>query len=256
MNDSAVLNELLPEIDDLLEEVRSKNHVQVAVFRASEKHGKIVTSYEGSELAKSIALPPSLVRQDRLRMMLGHKPIYLPEVYKRIGGELLSVTANLRVNQGINFVAVQLAGTTESGFTPAVPGATGATAVAVADWIALSNNNLAVAAADAATGTLPWSSAQAADAAASGTTGEWTALGLARKAATMAHTTTVTSYTASATWTASATSTATSKAGLFGAAGKTAQSTGSTAVVFLANTFTATSLVTNDQLSLTWTVNI
>ena len=72
----------------------------------------------------------------------------------------------------------------------------------------------------------------------------------------MAHTANATSYTASATWTATGTSTSSQMAGLFGGAGKTAQGSGATNILFLENTFTATSLVTNDQLSLTWTVNI
>lgn len=233
----------LHEIDDLLEEIGSKNHVVVVKFAAQEtKDGKIIRRYEGEETAQTVATAPALFRQDKFRMLAGKKPIYVQEAYKRLGGELVSVTKNLRTNAGINFVAANLAGT-DGG------------QVAVADWIALSNNTVAVAATDTSS-TVPWSSAQATDAAASGTTGEYTALGVARKAATMAHTSNATSYTASATWTATGTVTALQKAGLFGGAGKTAQGAGATNILYLENTFTATSLVNNDQLSLTWTVNI
>jgi hypothetical protein len=173
-------------------------------------------------------------------MMAGKKPIYMAEAFKRFGGDLVGVTPNGRVNTGIDFCAANLGGTQ----------------VAQADWIALSNNTQATGATDSSN-TLPWSSAQAADGAAGTGRGEYTALGVARKNSTYAHTTGVTSYTQSATWTATGTVTSLQIAGMFGGAGKTAQGTATaTDNLFVENTFTATSLANTDQLSLTWTINI
>jgi hypothetical protein len=227
-------------IGDLLEEFADKNHVRVVKFEALKQHGRIAMREVSNELAKIGMLPPSLMLADAARMLAGRKPIYMAEAFRRFGGDLVSVTPNGRVNTGIDFCAAVLGGTQ----------------VAQADWIALSNNTTATGATDSSN-TLPWSSAQAADAAAGGTTGEYTALGVARKNATYAHTTGVTSYTQSATWTASGTVTSLQKAGMFGGAGKTAQGT-ATAIdnLFVENTFTATSLANLDQLSLVWTVNI
>lgn len=227
-------------IDDLLEEVADKNHVRVVKFEAFERHGKIELREVSNELTKLGALPPSLAMMDNLRMLAGKKPVYLREAFKRFGGDLLGVFPNGRVNTGIDFCAANLGGTQ----------------VAQADWIALSNNSAATAATDSSN-TLPWSSAQTTDGAASTSRGEYTAIGVARKNSTYAHTTGVTSYTQSATWTATGAVTSLQMAGMFGGAGKTAQGT-ATAVdnLFLENTFTATTLANNDQLSLTWTVNI
>lgn len=227
-------------IADLLEEVSEKNHVRVVKYENSKMRGHSVTRITHDELSKmSQAMPPLLMIKDQLRMLQGKKPIYLREALRRMGGQLVCVTPNTRVNVGIDFCANVLGGVQ----------------VSQADYIALSNNTLAIGATDTSN-TLPWSTAQAADAAASGTTGEYTVLGVARKQATYAHTTGVTSYTQTATWTATGTVTALQKCGMFGGALKASQSNGATDILFVANTFTATSLANTDQLSLTWTINI
>lgn len=227
-------------IGDLLDEFADKNTVRIVKFEAVERHGKIDLREVSDELAKIGAMPASLMLADNIRMLAGKKPVYIKEAYRRFGGDLLGIFPNGRVNTGIDFCANALGGTQP----------------AQADWIALSNNSAATAATDSSN-TLPWSSAQATDGAASTSRGEYTALGVARKNATFAHTTSVTSYTQSATWTASGTVTALQMAGMFGGAGKTAQGTATaTDILFVENTFTPTSLATSDQLSLTWTVNI
>lgn len=233
--------EALAEISDLLEEVGSKNHVRVVKFEAFKERGR--TRYrEVMDVIHEVgAMPAALVRQDHLRMLAGLKPVYLAEAFSRLGGELISVSPNGRTTRGIDYAANALGASAQP---------------SQADYIGLSNNTTATGASDDSN-TLPWSSAQASDAAASGTTGEYTAIGVARKQATYAHTPSVASYTQTATWTATGTITSLQKAGLFGGSTKTAQN-GATAtnILFLENTFTATSLANNDQLSLTWTANI
>jgi len=227
-------------IGDLLDEFADKNHVRVVKFEAVKRQGRVALREVADQLAKVGMLPPSLMMADSVRMLAGKKPIYMAEAFRRFGGDLIGVTPNGRVNTGIDFCAAVLGGTQ----------------VAQADWIALSNNSAATAATDSSN-TLPWSSAQTTDGAASTSRGEYTMLGVARKNSTYAHTTSVTSYTQSATWTATGTVTSLQMAGMFGGAGKTAQGTATANDnLFVENTFTATSLANNDQLSLTWTVNI
>jgi hypothetical protein len=228
---------------DLLQELDAVgNHVRVMVFRACRaKDGRRYTKRVMDELNPTKAVGvPSLALADNLRMLRGEKPIYLREALRRMGGLLLSVSPNLRTNAGINYMAGEIWGT-DSG------------QVAVADWIALNNNTNAPAAGDTSS-TVQWAAGQATDAAASATRAEWTGLGLSRKVATMAHTSNATTLTATATWTATGTSTATQMAGLFGGAAKTAVGAGATNVLVLENTFTPTSLVNNDQLTLVWTI--
>jgi hypothetical protein len=227
-------------IGDLLDEFADVNTVRVVKFQAFERHGKVSMREVSDELTKMGMLPPSLMIADSMRMLAGKKPLYMAEAFKRFGGDLVGVTPNGRVNTGIDFCANVLGGTQPL----------------MADWIALSNNSAATGATDSSN-TLPWSSAQATDGAASTSRGEYTALGVARKNSTYAHTTTVTSYTQAATWTASGTVTSLQMAGMFGGSTKTAQGTATaTDILFVENTFTATSLANLDQLSLTWTVNI
>ncbi len=227
-------------IGDLLDEFADKNTVRVVKFEAAKKAGRVVLSEVSNELTKLGALPPALMLADSIRMLRGKKPIYMREAYRRFGGDLIGVTPNGRVNTGIDFCANVLGGTQPL----------------MADWIALTNNSAATAATDSSN-TLPWSSAQTTDGAASTSRGEYTMLGVARKNSTYAHTTTVTSYTQAATWTASGTVTSLQMAGMFGGTTKTAQGTATaTDILFVENTFTATSLANLDQLSLTWTINI
>ncbi len=231
-------------LDDLLAELDAKrNHVRAVVYRACTIKGSHV--YRKRVLdeltpAKAVGIP-TLAFADHLRILRGEKPVYLKEALRRIGGLLLSVTPNLRTTVGINYIAGTLWGTD-------------AGQEAIADWIAISNNTSAPAAGDSSS-TAPWSTGVATDGAAGTGRGEWTGLGLTRKLATLAHTAAATSLTSSATWTATGTSTSSQMAGMFGGAAKTAQGSGATNRLVLENTFTATSLVTNDQLSLTWTVN-
>lgn len=229
------------KVQDLLDEVGEKNVVRVVkhTYNVSKKR-----THYNSELVSegsSVAGIPHLVKHDQLRMLSGKKPIYLQEAFKRnSGGTLQSVGSNLRTNVGIDFVADTLGGVQKL----------------MADWIALSNNTTAANATHSSS-TVPWSSNQAADAAASGTTGEFTAVGVARKLATYAHTTAVASYTQAATWTATGTVTSLIVAGLFGGTAKTAfNASNAQNTLFVMSAFTSTSLVNNDQLTLTWTINI
>lgn len=223
---------------DLRDEIQSKNTVRIAVFRAKTIAGIMRRVQEDELVGHGHASVASLLHADHLRVIAGKRPIYWPKLIRELGGDPLAFATNLRVNDGIDFVYNQLSGTS----------------VAVADTLALSNNTLAVTATDHATSTLPWSTAQATDVAAGTGTGEWTALGLARKVATTnSHTASATTYSLAATWTATATVTATSKIGLLGGTGKATQGTG---VLVLANTFTATTLANGDALTVTWTITI
>lgn len=230
-------------LDGLIDEISSRNHVRVVKYEARRKpfglrvHKKVLD--EISHESRLCGGLYGIAYADSVRALAGVKPVYLDEALRLLGGDLRSITPNLRTNVGADFAAAQLAGTT----------------VAQADWIALSNNTLAVAAADTSA-TLPWSTAQATDVAAGAGTGEYTALGVARKLATYAHTASTALYTLTATWTASSTVTALTKAGCFGGSAKTAQANNANNILFLANTFTSTGLAANDQLSLTWTINI
>lgn len=235
---------VLPDISDLLEEVRQKNHVRVVKYEAVRpgkfaalRHRKVFDEIS----TEGVALGPALVLHDSLRMLAGRKPIYLREALRRLGGSLVGVAPNLRTTVGIDYTANALGSTSQP---------------SQADNIGLSNNTATAVVGDTAA-SLPWSTAQATDVAAGGTTGEWTALGLARKQATYAHSNGVSSYSLAATWTATGTATASSKAGLFGGSTKATQgSSATTNILYLENTFTSTTLNTSDQLSLTWTVNV
>lgn len=230
-----------PDLADILDELRGKNFIRVTKYAAVSRPGsRTIHRRVLDELSREVTPNlPSLFLHDSLRILAGKKPIYMPEAIRRLGGELVDVAPNLRTNVGIDFCAAVLGGTQ----------------VAQADYIALSNNTDSPSATDTSS-TLPWSTANATDAAAAGTRGEYTALGLARKQATYAHTTGVTSYSQTATWTATSAITSVQLAGLFGGAGKTAQGSGGTNILFLESTFTPTSMVSADQVSLAWTVNI
>lgn len=237
---------LLASIDvdsvrDLLEEVGDKNIVRVVKheYKKNHKYGKF--NSELVDQTNGVATVRDLVKIDQLRMLSGKKPIYLDEALQRnSGGDLRSVKANLRTNVGTDFVADTLGGTQKL----------------MADWIALSNNTSAANATHSSS-SIPWSSNQSADAAAGATTGEYTALGVARKLATYAHTASTASYTQAATWTATGTVTALQIAGLFGGTAKTGfNASNAQNALFVESTFTSTSLVNLDQLTLTWTINI
>lgn len=230
-------------LSDLIDEISSKNHVRVVKYEARRKpfgpvfHKKVLDELgEKSQLCGGLH---GIAYADGVRMLAGVKPVYLDEALRLLGGDLRSVTPNLRTNVGADFAAAQLGGTT----------------VAQADWIALTNNTGSPAAGDSSA-TVQWATGTATDVAASGTSQEYTGLGVARKLATYAHTASTAQYTMTATWTASGTVTSLRMAGLFGGSAKTAQGNSANNILFLENTFTATSLANSDQLSLTWTVNI
>jgi hypothetical protein len=229
------------EVQDLLDEVGEKNVVTVVKHEFIKSNGRI--SYIDHDMGDGVqtASVRGLAKYDSLRMLSGKKPIYLEEAFRRrSGGELMSVGSNLRTNIGIDFVSDTLGGVQKL----------------MADWIALSNNTSAANATHSSS-SIPWSSNQNADVAAGATTGEFTVLGVARKLANYAHTPSVANYTQAATWTSTGTTTSLQIAGLFGGTAKTAfNATNAQNVAFVESVFTATSLVTNDQLTLTWTINI
>lgn len=230
----------LEPIAALLAEVGDRNLVTVMKYEAIRPNPTGKTIHRKIEIPsiETQALLPSLRAQDVLRVLHGKKAIYLDKALAEYGAQFVDAAFNLRVNTGIDYVYNQLSGT----------------AVVIADTLAISNNTLAVTATDTASGTLPWSTAQAVDVAAGTGTGEWSALGLARKVATTnSHTSAATTYTLAATWTATGTATATSKIGLLGGTGKATIASGT---LVLANTFTATTLANGDQLTVTWTITI
>lgn len=232
-----VLEELTRECAPLLASLGEKNNVRVVVHRHGEPR-----SWSAGELVgegTAVAHLPELVRMDSLRVMAGKPAMWLDEAVRLTGGHLVGVTPNLRTTVGIDYVSVQLGG------TPSVTSA---------KYIAVSNNTNAANAANTATNTtatrICWGTANATDAAPSTTRGEYTALGMARAAATYAHTTSVTSYTQTLTFTASSAITSVQACGLFDNA------TQNNGTLFLENTYTATSLANGDALTITWTVNI
>jgi hypothetical protein len=236
-----LLEELHRECAPLMAEIGEKNHVRVVVHRSRQVGRR--WGWDGGTLvgdSGGFPLLPQLAMMDSVRMLAGRRPKWLAEAIRLTGGELCSVTPNLRTTVGIDYAATQLGG---------VASAT------VAKNIALSNNTDAVVATDTATnvtaGTgINWGTANATDAAASNSRGEYTALGVARAAATYAHTNGVANYTQSKTFTATGACTALQACGMFDSL------TQGAGTLFVENTFTATSLATNDQLTITWTINI
>jgi hypothetical protein len=250
---SSVVEQIHAELGDLIGEIGQKNRVRVTVHRALPKgqgrtwawsRGEVVSDITGvgkSSEGEMLPLLPHLVMMDELRMLVGKRPQFLPEAMRRTGGEFISVTPNLRTTVGIDYVASAL-------------GDSSGSRAAVAQYIALTNNTSAPAVGDTSAtttaGSLDWGTASATDAAASNSRGEYTALGVARALAAYAHTGGTANYTMSKTFTATGTVTALQACGLFN---NSAQAAGT---LFVENTFTATSLATNDQLTIQWTVSI
>jgi hypothetical protein len=107
-----------------------------------------------------------------------------------------------------------------------------------ANWIALTNTAITPAAGDTAL------------------SGEITANGLSRAQGTYAHTNGQSTFTVSKTFTASGAQSA-QAAGLFTAAVTgTPGAGGDDGTMMAENTFTAVSLATNDQLTVTWTITL
>jgi hypothetical protein len=224
------------ELADLVEEANGQNAVMVRVDRATHLGKRRVYLPRHREIldAKQVAHNAVLAHIDQLRAIAGKPLLYLPEAVRRSGGELVWAGHNLRTNVGIDYTSQQLGG---------------AAVTTVAKYIGVSNNTRAPAAGDTAAGVAPWNTAQATDAAPSTTTGEYTALGVARAAALYAHTPSVASYTQSITYTATGTITSLDIAGMTDSVTR-----GAGSLVF-STQFTATSLANGDQLTLTWTVN-
>lgn len=219
MNVSKILSKLSdPEIDALLLEIGDKDRVRVVKYAAirPDTKGRMIRRRVFDEEFKSNLLTPALLKLDELRMCAGLAPRYLAEAFRIAGGELRSVTPNLRVDVGKDYTCDSLG---KSASRPAV-----------AEYMALSENASAPAAGDT---TLA---------------GEISTGGLARAIATYAHTTNTTSFTLQKTFTASSTFSAVQKEALFNAA--------SVGTMFVENTFTSTALAISDQLTVTHTLNI
>lgn len=225
MNLKDILNRLDPRAADaLLEEIGEKNTVRVIKHQAirPDKKGGLIHRVTFDELFGSENQTLSryaLIRLDEMRILHGLKPRYLWEAIRMTGGELVSVTANLRTDVGKDYVSDSLG---KSSSRPAV-----------AEYMALTENATAPAASDTTLAS------------------EITTNGLSRAVATYAHTTNTTSYTMSKTFTASGTFSAVQKEALFNAAGPPPAGT-----MFVENTFTSTALASSDQLTVTHTINI
>jgi hypothetical protein len=235
-------------LDDLLDDAIVGNRVQVVKFTAARKIPTLRAIRKAIEIDDSErgkATPAALIVADHVRMLRGQKPIYMPEVLRRLGAQLMSVTPNVRDTIGTDLIGAQLFNTQA-----------GSAVANFANYVALSNNTNAASSTEDAS-VAPWSTGVATDGAAGGARGEWTGLGLTRAVAAMAHTTLTSTVTATITFTATGTSTSTQKCGLFGGSAKTVQSNSvATNILLLTNVFTPTSLVNTDQLSLTWTITI
>lgn len=220
-------------IDSPLEDVRAllddlnqdrRNRVRVtkwAVVNQGSSTGRKLTGGDRRRRVFDEVFVPTmhlsaLTMMDELAMLEGKPSGWMAHVLEQLGGNLVGVTPNLRTTVGIDWVADSLG---KSASRPAV-----------AEYIGLTENATAPAAGDT---TL---------------TAEIATGGLSRAIATYAHTGAATSYTLSKTYTASSAFTAVQKAGLFNAA--------SAGTMPFENTFTATALAINDQLTVTWTINI
>lgn len=244
-----VFDEVRAELEPLMQELGSKNHVRVSVTRAGNArrwNAEQLVHDSTVDPGDTLALFPQLTMLDELRILAGKKPLWLDEAIRQTGGELVSVTPNLRTTRGIDYVADALGGTR---------------AGTIATNIAMSNCTGTLAASDTsattgAAGTgINWGTANATDAAAANTRGEYTALGLARALAAYAHTATVASYTMAKTFTATSAITSVQTCGLFNSLTQGAADS-ATSALFVENNFTATTLATNDAVTITWTINI
>lgn len=204
-------------VRDYLEHVGRKDHVRVTVHRAVKpRFGRTIMRRVHDEITTPRRLAPSVLLADEARAMLGLKPKALAELLGWFGGELVSVTPNLRTTVGNDYVCDSLG---KSASRPAV-----------AEYMALSENAAGPAAGDT---TL---------------TGEITTNGLARVLATYAHTGAAILYTLAKTFTATGAFTAVQKEAIFNAS--------SAGTMYVENTFTATALAINDQLTVTHTLNV
>jgi hypothetical protein len=214
-----VLATLPPELfEGFVEEAARKDRVTVVKHAClrPKRWRRSIMRRVFNEEGEPFYLTPYLVLKDQGRMLLGLEPIYLAEAWRLLRGDLRSCTPNLRTNAGIDFAADALS---KSASRPAA-----------AEYMALTENATAPAAGDT---TL---------------TGEIATGGLTRVIATYAHTGGAANYTLSKTFTATSAFTAVQKEAIFNAS--------SAGIMFIENTFTATALSINDQLTVTHTVNI
>jgi hypothetical protein len=206
------------ELQALLDEIGERNTVRVTKHAAVRlgPRGQHIYRRVFDEISAARLTAAALLRLDELRIANGARPRYLAELTRLCGGDLISVTANLRTTAGIDYVADSL------GKTASRP--------SVAEYIAVTESATAPAVGDT---TLA---------------GEITTNGLQRALATYAHSAGATTYTMAKTFTAAGAFTAVQKAGLFNAA--------AAGTLFVENTFTPTALSSGDQLTLTWSLSI
>jgi hypothetical protein len=241
--------EIMADAEDVFEELAGKNRVRVVVHR--DVPAGRTWEWSKSDLVHdswtdkgevTLSLLPQVVMLDELRVLAGRKPKYVDAVIRRTGGEFRSVTRNLRVNTGIDYVSSAL-------------GDSSGSRAAVAQYIALTSSTGTPAATDITSTTsgtgFYWGTNQTTDVV-TAAAGEINFGGLARALAAYAHTagSASTLYTMSKTFTASAALTSVRGCGLFNSA------TNQAGTLFVENTFTSTSLATNDQLTIQWTINI
>lgn len=206
--------ELLKDAPDhVLEEMIGRSNF-VTVTKHTPVRGKLRRVMHEEAAVKTLS--PALLRMDQLRLLAGKQPRHLAEFFDAFGGELVSVTPNLRTVAGITYVCDSL------GNAPARP--------VVADWMALSENTAIPANTDTVLA------------------GEITVNGLQRVEASYGHSGSNAFFTLAHTWTAAGIFAAVQKGALF-----TASSGGT---MFLENVFTATQLQSGDQITVTWTINV
>jgi hypothetical protein len=205
-------------VDSLLEEIGDRNHVRVVKVSAvrPDPNGRTIHRVTLDEEGTSKLFAPALIRLDELRLLAGLPARYVRAAFSAVGAELVDVAPNLRVNVGIDFVADSLSKTSGR--------------PAAADFMALSENGTAIAAGDTTIAS------------------EISTNGLARAAATYAHTGSATSYTLQKQFTASGSFSTVQKDGILNAA--------SSGTLFVASLFTAAALISGDQLTVTHTINI
>jgi len=104
--------EIMADAEDVFEELAGKNRVRVVVHR--DVPAGRTWEWSKSDLVHdswtdkgevTLSLLPQVVMLDELRVLAGRKPKYVDAVIRRTGGEFRSVTRNLRVNTGIDYVS-------------------------------------------------------------------------------------------------------------------------------------------------------
>lgn len=205
------------KVDEVIGDIGERNRVRVIKFEAIRGEAGVRRRKVFDEEFVPRWTRQAILNMDEMRMALGLKPRYWAALAQSMGGTLVDISMNTRMNPGgIDYCADSL------GNNSSRP--------AVARYIALTENGTAVSASDTALAS------------------EITTNGLQRVVGTYAHTSGVASYTLANTFTASGTFSTVQKAGMFNA------SSGPT--MAFENTFTSTALASSDQLSVTWTVNV